>query len=83
MKRAMGIVLVVSVALVLLYISRFWPVELWGRPSVLAQIGLRPGGGLLLQWLRGTPFSQFELLIWAIHTFAVLTLTERVLKVME
>ncbi|MEM7074443.1 MAG: hypothetical protein AAGA28_05150 [Pseudomonadota bacterium] len=77
MRRAFRIVLVLIVALGLFYISRFWPFELWSRQSVLGQWGLRPRGGLLQFWLRGTPFAQFELIVWAVLAFVSLSLTEK------
>ena len=77
MRQILSIVVVICVAVVLLYLSRFWPVELWSRQSWLGQLGLRPAGGLLAQWLRGTPFAQFELLIWVTGGFLVLSWTEK------
>lgn len=77
MRRVLSIILVVCVALGLLYISRFWPFELWSRQSWLGQAGWRPQGGMLMQWLRGTQFAQFELLIWVVGSFIALSLTEK------
>jgi hypothetical protein len=72
------IVLVCIITIVLLYISRFWPVELWARRgSMLSDLGLRPQGGLLRIWLRGTGFTAFELVIWSVLAFVTLSLLEK------
>lgn len=75
--RIAGLVLMAVVAGVLLYLSRFWIFEFWGREGLAGIAELRPGGGLLGQWLRGTPFAPFELLIWAVGGFLILTWVQR------
>lgn len=80
MKRVLVVFIVVIVSIVLLYISRFWPVELWTRRSTLGDLGLRPGGGLLAIWLRGTPLAQFELILWAAGSFLALSVTEKLVQ---
>lgn len=77
MRRLVAVGLVVCVAAGLLYISRFWPFELWARQGWLDQAGWRPQGGMLLHWLRGTQFAQFELLIWVTGSFVALSVTEK------
>lgn len=79
MRVVLQIIVISAAALVLLYISRFWPFELWSRQSALGQFGLRPGGGMLQTWLRGTPFSQFELIVWAVLAFVSLSVVEKLL----
>ena len=59
------------------YLSRFWIFDLWGRPGLLGWEVLRPQGDLIARWLRGTPLRPFDLLIWAIGVFLVLTALER------
>lgn len=65
------------VGLVLLYVSRFWPFELWGREGLFGWPELRPGGDLLARWLGGTPAAPFELIIWAAVAFLSLTFLQR------
>lgn len=77
MKRALLLLIVALVALTLFYISRFWTLNLWSRDGLFGLSELRPQGGLLAQWLRGTPFAPFELLIWAIAVFISLTWLQR------
>ena len=54
-KRIFALVLVAVTALILLYLSRFWIFEWWGRDGLFGISDLRPQGGLLGRWLRGTP----------------------------
>ncbi|AXI46673.1 hypothetical protein C1J03_11965 [Sulfitobacter sp. SK012] len=77
MKRILLLVLVFVVGIVMLYLSRFWFLDLWPRSGLFGWEALRPGGGLLGRWLRGTPFAPFELLIWAIGIFLILTYLQR------
>jgi len=77
MARVALILLAAAVALVLLYLSRFWFLDLWPRGGLFGIEELRPGGGLLGRWLRGTPLAPFELVIWAAGVFLVLTGVQR------
>ncbi|WP_187428885.1 hypothetical protein ROLI_016590 [Roseobacter fucihabitans] len=74
------IVMLASVALlvaVLFYLSRFWFLALWPRAGLFGIEALRPQGGLLAVWLRGTVAAPFELLVWAVGSFAVLTFGQK------
>ncbi|MEM6339939.1 MAG: hypothetical protein AAF729_02215 [Pseudomonadota bacterium] len=72
MKRAIALFATLSIGALLFYASRFWFLDLWGRPGLFGWSELPPGGGLLGRWLRGTLASPFELLIWAIGAFLIL-----------
>ena len=72
-RRVVSLLIVSIVALFLFYISRFWDFRLWGREGLFGIEALRPQGGLLAVWLRGTPLVPYELILWAIGS--VLTLT--------
>ena len=37
---------------------------------------LRPQGGLVAQWLRGTPLAPYELLVWLVGGFLSLSVFE-------
>lgn len=78
-KRIFALLLVAAAALILLYLSRFWIFEWWGRDGLFGVRELRPQGGLLARWLRGTPLAPFELLIWICSAFVLLTWLERLL----
>ena len=47
--------------------------RLWGREGLLGLEWLQPQGGLLARWLRGTDLAPFELLIWVVGVFLILT----------
>ena len=65
------------IAAALYYGSRFWEFRLWGRPGLFGWDQLPPQGGLVGRWLRGTDFAPFELLIWAVAAFLILTWLEK------
>lgn len=77
MKRAIWLALIALLALIGFYLSRFWTLRLWGREGLFGWDALRPQGGLLGRWLRGTDLAPFELLIWAVGVFFALTLLQR------
>lgn len=73
MKRILWLSVATLVAAILYYVSRFWTFSLWPRSGLFGIEELRPQGGLVDGWLRGTDFAPFELLIWAVGAFLVLT----------
>lgn len=79
MKRIAILVLMAVLGIIMLYLSRFWFLDLWPRSGLFGWQELRPGGGLLGRWLRGTPFAPFELLIWATGVFLVLTYLQKII----
>jgi len=72
-RRLLSLLIIASVALVLFYISRFWDFRLWGREGLFGIEMLRPQGGLLAVWLRGTVLAPYELLVWTVGSFLILT----------
>lgn len=79
MKRIFSLLTVALVAMILLYVSRFWFLDIWPRSGLFGIEALRPDGGLLARWLRGTQFAPFELLIWVGGGFAILTGLQRII----
>ncbi|MEL6450799.1 MAG: hypothetical protein AAFQ19_06030 [Pseudomonadota bacterium] len=77
MTRVLWLGIVALVAVILFYISRFWYLSLWPRSGLFGIEALRPQGGLLARWLRGTDLAPFELLIWAVGAFLVLTVLQK------
>ncbi|MFK7754499.1 MAG: hypothetical protein AB8B51_18370 [Sedimentitalea sp.] len=72
-RRFIALTLTALVFATIYYLSRFWTFSLWPRSGLAGFEELRPTGGLLARWLRGTDFAPFELLIWAIAVFLILT----------
>ncbi|WP_299621498.1 hypothetical protein [uncultured Tateyamaria sp.] len=77
MKRIVWLSVAALIAAILFYVSRFWSFSLWPRSGLFGIEELRPQGGLVGQWLRGTDFAPFELLIWAVGAFLVLTVLQK------
>ena len=74
-RRVLGPLLALAAFGLLFYASRYWVFRLWEGPLFDIAI-LRPQGGVLGRLLRGTEFTPFELVIWAIAAFAVLTILQ-------
>lgn len=77
MRRIVLLIAMAVLGTVMLYLSRFWVFNLWPRSGLFGIEELRPTGGLLAVWLRGTPFAPFELLIWASGVFLTLTYLQK------
>ncbi|WP_299777356.1 hypothetical protein [uncultured Roseobacter sp.] len=77
MRRILMLILIGCLAAIFFYLSRFWYLSLWDRPGLFGLEVLRPQGGLVGQWLRGTNAAPFELLIWALGCFAILSLAQK------
>ena len=77
MKRILWLLVASLLALIFFYLSRFWYLRLWDRDGLLGAEALRPQGALVREWLRGTDFAPFELLIWVIGVFLILTLLQK------
>ena len=73
MGRIFGIFIAAAVVLLALYLSRFWPFDWWSRDGLFGVKELRPQGDLLRQWLRGTMLAPYDLLVWMVGGFVILT----------
>ena len=73
MRKLFFLAVTAMVGVILFYLSRFWFLSLWPRSGLFGIEHLRPQGGLLGRWLRGTDLAPFELIIWAVACFLVLT----------
>ncbi|MEO0328728.1 MAG: hypothetical protein AAF217_09040 [Pseudomonadota bacterium] len=76
MKRVTGLIIALIAGALLFYTSRFWIFSLWDRPGLFGSASLPPQGGLVQRWLRGTDLAPFELLLWAICAFLMLTILQ-------
>jgi hypothetical protein len=77
MRRVIILCLIAILAMLMLYVSRFWPLSLWSRPGLFGLDWLPPQGGLLGRWLRGTVAAPYELIIWATGCFVLLTWAQK------
>ena len=77
MRRLFSLLIVALVGIILFYVSRFWTLSLWSRDGLFGLEQLRPQGGLLARWLRQTDLAPFELLIWAVAVFLILTYLQK------
>ena len=77
MMRVLWLLIAALATAVLYYVSRFWAYRLWPRDGLFGVEVLRRQGGLVGRWLRGTDFAPFELLIWAVGAFLVLTILQK------
>ena len=77
MKRIVWLTVAAVTAAILLYVSRFWDFRLWSRDGLFGVEALRPQGGQVGQWVRGTDLAPFELLIWAVGAFILLTVLQK------
>lgn len=78
MRRAAGLCLALILAVALAYVSRFWVVELWGREGLFGVGGLRAGGDLWRGWMRVIGLGAFDLILWAVAGFALLTVVQKI-----
>ena len=77
MRHFIYLSVTIAVGVVLLYLSRFWIFRLWDRDGLFGIKDLTPAGGLIGRWTRGTDFAPFELLIWVVLGFLILTLLQK------
>ena len=77
MRRLFWMLVAIAAGAAFFYISRFWDFRLWGREGSWGIEALRPQGGLLARWLRGTDLAPFDLLIWVIGVFLILTALQK------
>ncbi|PTX57098.1 hypothetical protein C8N43_1764 [Litoreibacter ponti] len=77
MRKLIFLSLAAAIAAILFYLSRFWFLSLWPRSGLFGLDALPPQGGLVGRWLRGTDAAPFELLLWAIGCFLVLTWSQK------
>ena len=83
MKRVIWLLIAGLLAAILYYVSRFWTFRLWPRDGLFGIDALRPQGGLVGQWVRGTDLAPFELLIWAVGAFLLLTVIQKLYDLMN
>ncbi|MEM7547385.1 MAG: hypothetical protein AAF367_17790 [Pseudomonadota bacterium] len=77
MRRVVGIAVAAIFLAVLAYLSRFWVFRWWERDGLFGIEVLRPQGELWARWMRDLGLGPYELVLWAIAAFAVLSLAQK------
>lgn len=77
-RRIVLMAITATLGVIAYYLSRFWDFRLWDREGLFGVEALRPQGGLLARWLRGTDFAPFELMIWVAGVFIALTFLQKI-----
>ncbi|MEL6168673.1 MAG: hypothetical protein AAFR35_08270 [Pseudomonadota bacterium] len=78
--RILGVAGAAALFAVLFYASRYWPFRWWDRPGLFGLEELPPQGNLVRGWLRGTDFAPFELVVWAVLGFLLLSLIQGIVS---
>lgn len=78
MRRVLGVALAAVLATLALYASRYWIFRWWDRDGLLGIEALRPQGGVIRQWLRGTDAAPYDIALWGVAVFLVLTILQAV-----
>jgi hypothetical protein len=76
--RFFGIVGALLLATLIAYASRYWVFDLWPREGLFGIQGLPPQGDLVRRFLGGTIWSPFDIVIWAIAAFLLLSFVQAV-----
>lgn len=77
-KRIIGLSIATLLVAVFFYASRYWGWQLWPREGLWGVEQLRPQGNVLQPALRGTDFAPYDLLLWAIGVFLILTWAQKI-----
>ncbi|MBX2804417.1 MAG: hypothetical protein KTR19_00470 [Hyphomicrobiales bacterium] len=76
--RVFGVSVSLLLAAILVYASRYWPLSLWGREGLFGLDWLPPQGALIRNWTGGTLLSPFDIVLWGIAAFLLLTLVQTI-----
>ena len=77
MARALGLLLVAVLIAVFAYLSRFWVFTWWGREGLFGVEWLRAGGDLWRRWMNDLGLGPYDIVLWAVAGFVVLTVLQR------
>ena len=78
LRWLIGMALVILLIFAIYYSSRYWGFRFWGREGLLGIEYLRPQGDLVSRSLRQTPGAPYDIVLWALGWFAVLSLGQKV-----
>ncbi|MGF1621074.1 MAG: hypothetical protein ACFCUR_10715 [Rhodomicrobiaceae bacterium] len=76
--RIAGLLTAFLLAAFIAYASRYWIFDLWGREGLFGVSWLPPQGGLIRSWTGGTMWSPFDIILWGIAAFLLLTFVQAI-----
>jgi hypothetical protein len=76
LTRILGLFLVVLLLALLVYLSRYWTFRWWDSGGLAGIEALRPQGDLVRRWLRGTPFSTYDIVAWGVGGLLLLSVIQ-------
>lgn len=77
-RRIIGLAVAAILIVALAYVSRFWAVPLWGREGLFGLGWLKPGGDLWRGWMRELGLGPYDLILWAVGAFFVLSVAQKI-----
>lgn len=77
MRRILGLLLALILIAVFAYVSRFWAFTWWGREGLFGIEELRRGGDLWRRWMNDAGLGPYDIVLWAIGCFIVLSLVQK------
>ena len=77
MSRIIGLLIAAITLTVFAYLSRFWTFSWWGRDGLFGIEALRPAGDLWRRWMNMIDLGPYDILLWAVAGFAMLTILQR------
>ena len=76
--RVIGVLIAILLAVVIAYASRYWIFDLWGREGLAGLQSLPPQGELIRRWTGGTIWSPFDIVLWGVGAFLLLTFVQAI-----
>lgn len=77
-KRLIGVLVALALLAIVVYVSRFWMFDLWPREGLFGIETLRPGGDLWRRWMRDLGLGTYDILLWAVAGFALLSVAQKI-----
>jgi len=76
--RVTGLLSAFLLAAFIAYASRYWLFTLWPREGLFGIQWLPPQGGLIRNWTGGTMWSPFDIVLWGVGAFLLLTFVQAI-----
>ncbi len=77
LHHVIGLIAALALTLIILYASRFWTWKgPWADDGLFGLKLFSPWGSVVQWWLNGTPFSEFNIIIWGCGSIIALSLIQ-------